>query len=46
MKAFGYFYFINGKFNADENLISAPDSEVPDFINLLSNGQKIFPLQL
>ena len=46
MKTFGYFYLISRKFHADENLISAPDSENPDFVNLQSSSQKILPFHL
>ena len=41
MKAFDYFYYINGRFPADNNLISAPDGEIPYPISLRSSSQKI-----
>ena len=46
MKAFNCFYYIKGRFRTDNNLISVPDGENLDFINLRSSNQKILPLRL
>ena len=46
MKAFEYFYHINERFPTDNNLISALDREIPDFISLGSFYQIILPLHL
>ena len=39
-------YCINEKLSTDDNLISAPDKEIPDFINLQLLDQKILLLRL
>ena len=46
MKPFDYFYYINRRLPTDNNLISAPDEEIPDFLNLWFSDQKIFTLLL
>ena len=43
MKAFDSFYYVNGRFPINNNLISAPDGQTPDFIKLRFSNQKLLP---
>lgn len=46
MKAFNYFYYVNGKFPINNNLSSAPEGKTPDFISARSSNQKMLPRRL
>lgn len=46
MKAFNYFYYVNGKFPINKNLSSAPEGKTPDFISARSSNQKMLPRRL
>ena len=46
MKAFDFFYYINGRFPTNNDLITALDGDIPDFIKIKLPGQKISPHQL
>lgn len=46
LKPFDYFSKLYRRLPADNNLISAPDEEIPDFFNLWFSDEKIFPLLL
>lgn len=46
MKAFNYFYYVNGKFPINNNLSSAPKGKTPDFISARSSNQKMLPRRL
>lgn len=42
MKAFNYFYYVNGKFPINNNLSSAPEGKTPDFISARSSNASPF----
>lgn len=46
MKAFNYFYYVNGKFPINNNLSSAPEGKTPDLISARSSNQKMLPRRL
>lgn len=46
MKAFNYFYYVNGKFPINNNLSSAPEGKTSDFISARSSNQKMLPRRL
>ena len=46
MKAFDFFYYINGRFPTNNDLITALDGDIPDFIKIKLPGQKISPHRL